>query len=209
MSAYFENSAISNSDLKHFKQNLGMTRELPVDMQPIFAFGTLFHKTILEPHLVTQEEKASELYPLAVKMQMRFWEDSLCRDFVMAQDFHREHEFYDTLEVGGMRIQARCKADGYRSGIRYFMELKGLKVSTERAFQEALINFDYDMGAAFYILTAKTPVAIIPAISKKNPKLMFKRIVKQYDDFYLGGEQKLIDALTLLRQYSPSDVTLV
>ncbi len=206
--SYFDHSAISNSDLKKFMQNLGLTRELPVNLQAIFAFGTLFHKTILEPNLVTREEKESEDYVLAMKMQMTFWEDSLCRDFVMAHDFQREKEFYDTLEVGGMRIQARCKADGFRSSIRYFMELKGLKVSTDRAFQEALVAFDYDMGIVFYMLTAKADVAIIPAISKKNPKLMFKRIVKKHDEFYAGGEEKLIHCLNQLRQFSPEDVQL-
>jgi len=208
MSNYFQHEFISNSDLKKFKQNLGLTRELPVDLEPIYAFGTLFHKTILEPHLVTDEEKLSPDYTLASRMAGTFWRDSLCRSFIMASDFQREHEFYDTLEVGGMRIVSRCKADGWRSNMRWFMELKGLKVDSEKAFQAALLNFDYDMGAVFYMLTAKSELCLIPGISKKKD-VMFKRIVKKWDDFYLGGEQKLIDCLKLLKEYSPEDVVMV
>lgn len=208
MSEYFSHGAISNSDLKRFKQNLGLTRELPVNLEAIFAFGSLFHKIILEPNLITSEDRAHADFKLAERMKETLWKDSLCRDFIMASDFHREFEVYDTLEVGGMQINARCKADGIRTGIRYLLELKGLNVSTERAFNEALVNFDYDQAAVHYMLTAKCDVTLIAGISKKKD-VMFKRIIKKHDDFYATGEQKLIDTLKLLITYSPSDVTFI
>ncbi len=206
--SYFDHDSISNSDLKRFKQNLGGSREAPPNLEAIFAFGTLFHRIILEPHLITAEDRAHPDFSLAERMQKTFWRDDLCRAFVMASDFHREHEFYDTLEVGGMRIQARCKADGYRQKLGYFMELKGLNVDTDKAFQAALLNFDYDQAAVHYMLTAKCDLCLLPGISKKKD-VMFKRIVKRHDDFYLGGEHKLIGILHQLKEFSPSDVEMI
>ncbi len=208
MSDYFGHPFISNSDLKHFKQNLGMSRELPVNLQAIFEFGSLFHRIILEPNLITDEDKNHPDFSKAERMKDTFWKDQLCRSFIMATDFSREHEIYDTLEVGGMRIQARCKADGIRTQLRFLLELKGLNVSTEKAFQDSLINFDYDQAAVHYMLTSKCELTLIAGISKKKD-VMFKRIVKRHDDFYLGGEQKLIDCLKLLKDFSPDDVVMV
>lgn len=207
--SYFSHSNISNSDLKRFKERLGLTRPAPENLEAIFAFGTLFHKSILEPHLVTDEEKNAADWPLAKAMADRFWKDELCRNFALAKDFRREHEFYDTLTVNGMQIDARCKADGYRDKMKFFMELKGLKVNSQKAFENSLIDLDYDQACAHYMLTSRCDVALIVGISKFSPYNLFKRIVKKHDDWYLNGEQKLIDTLLKLKDFSPEDVRMV
>lgn len=208
MGDYFGHENISNSDLKKFKTNLGGGREAPANLQAIYDFGSLFHRSILEPHLITKEDREHPDFKLAERMQKTFWRDELCRNFMMASDFSAEVEFYDTYEVGGMRIKARAKADGHRSKLGFFMEIKGLNVDTEKAFQAALLNFDYDQAAVHYMLTSKCNVCLLPGISKKKD-VMFKRIIKKHDDFYLGGEHKLIETLKQLHQYSPEDVEIL
>lgn len=207
--SYFDHPHISNSDLKKFKQQLGMLREPPENLQAIFEFGNLFHKSILEPHLVTDEEKKSSDYKLAKAMSTRFWQDEMCRHFIMSKDFKREHEFYEPLTVGGMQVNARCKADGARTKMKFMLELKGLAADTQKAFEESLVAMDYDQACAHYLLTSGYDVMLIVAISKRKPERLFKRIVKKYDDWYLMGEQKLIDTLKLVRSYSPEDILIV
>lgn len=206
MSTYFDHHYISNSDIKKFLQQIGLKREAPANLEAIFELGTLIHATIFEPYL---SNKQHEKYELACKMRETFWKDPMCRDFVLKKDFRREHEVYRTVSVGGMKFNARCKCDGIRTGINVPLELKGLNIETDSAFQQALTSFDYDQGVAHYMLTTGADMMIVVAISKKKPDRLFKKIVKKHDNFYAEGEHKLIEALHLLREYSPEDVQLV
>lgn len=205
---YFDHPYVSNSDLKNFKKKIGMAPEDPLNLQAIFDFGSLFHATILEPHLTNKDDMSDDAV-LARKMKDTFFKDELCRSFVMAPDFKREEEFYNQVEVDGMRFNSRCKADGVRTGLKVFLEIKGLGIDSEKAFKEALTRFDYDQGIAHYMLTSKCDMAIIVGISKRKPERMFKKIVKKHDEFYAWGEEKLIQVLRLLHTYSPEDIQLV
>jgi hypothetical protein len=206
MSAYFSHDYISNSDIKKFLQQIGLKREAPANLDKIFELGTLIHSSILEPHTANTNHKD---YDLACRMRDTFWKDDFCRNFAMAKDFQREYEVYSTVEVGGMQFNSRCKCDGIRTGLNIILEIKGLNVDTEKAFMDALPSFDYDQGVAHYMLTKKAPMEVIVGLSKKKPERLFKKIVKMHDNFYAEGEQKLIDALKLLMEYSPDDVNLI
>lgn len=203
---YFQHPYLSNSDLKNFKRQLGLLPEEPENLQEIFDLGTLFHALILEPHIA---DLANKDVQLALQMRDTFWADKFCRNFVMAADFKREQAFYEDRQVGPYKVKLRCKCDGVRTRLKAFLELKGLNVENEKAFREALFRFDYDQGGSHYTITTDYDFGIIVGISKKNPKKLFKWIIKKHDEFYLGGEQKLINDLTLLRDYSPEDVLLI
>lgn len=201
---YFSHSHLSNSDLKAFKKKLGMTPEDPENLQEIFAMGTLSHAVIFEPHLANKEHESLDL---AMAMQKTFWADSTCRYFASANDFHREKAFYnDAAVVGPYKVKLRCKTDGVRTRTKAYMEFKGLSIETEKAFREALVRYDYDQACAHYMLTGDFRMCLFVGISKKDPRKIFKWYVKKHDEFYLQGEQKLIDNLALLREYSPDDV---
>lgn len=205
MSDYFKHSYISNSDLKDFKKKIGQAWEDPLNLQEIFDFGTLFHATILEPHLA---DKTHEDYELALKMRDTFWKDAACRMFASANDFHREKPFYEKVQVGPYKVALRCKCDGVRLRTGVYLELKGLNVSSEKAFREALVRYDYDQACAHYMITGGFRMALIVGISKKDPRQLYKWFVKRHDNFFLEGEEKLIQVLELLKQYSPEDVLL-
>jgi hypothetical protein len=206
MSEYFQHPYISNSDIKNFLKQIGLKREDPPNLQAIFDLGTLIHSNILEPHLADVKH---DQYQLACKMRDTFWKDAWCRDFISKKDFKREHEIYRTVEVGGMQFNSRCKCDGIRTGINVILELKGLNVETEKAFNDAITTFDYDQAAAHYILTANAPMQVIIGLSKKKPERLFRKIIKKHDNTYAEGEHKLIESLQLLSQYSPDDIKIL
>lgn len=206
MDNYFQHDYISNSDLKDFKKKLGRSFEDPANLQEIFEFGSLFHATILEPHLA---DKKHEDYELALAMRDTFWKDPVCRAFAMASDFRREQPFFEERVVGPYKVKVRCKCDGVRTRLKVFLELKGLNLDNEKAFRSALERYDYDQAASHYSITGDFGMGMIVGISKRDPTKLFKWFTKRHDEFYLGGEQKLIDTLTLLRGYSPEDVRLV
>lgn len=209
MSAYyFNHQYISNSDLRAFRVKMGLAREMPENMQAIYDFGELFHKSILEPNRITEEEREHPDFELAQTMAKQFWKDPICRQFAMASDFEREKEFYNAdVAVGPYLFSGRAKMDGARTKIRYMLELKGLGVSTQKQFEEGLVALDYDQAVAHYQATSGYELSLMVGISKRREAL-FRRIVKRYDDWYLNGEQKLIDNLTLLREWSPEDVRM-
>jgi hypothetical protein len=205
MSDYFQHSFISNSDIKSFKKKMGLSFEDPLNLQEIYDFGTLFHATILEPHL---SDKNHEDYELALKMRDTFWKDPVCRAFAMASDFEREQPFYNDAVVGPYKVKLRAKCDGVRRRMKVFLELKGLGLDNDKAFRSALVRYNYDQAASHYAISGDFGMGLIVGISKKDPTKLFKWWMKRYDDWYLQGEQKLIDDLTLLREFSPEDIPL-
>lgn len=202
---YFQHDFISNSDLKSVKKKLGQSFEEPENLQEIFSLGTLIHATILEPNLA---DKTHEKYSLALAMRDTFWADPACRAFAMAPDFKREQPMYEERQVGPYKVKLRCKYDGIRERLKVQLELKGLNLDTEKAFRSALERYDYDQAVVHYMITGDLKMALIVGISKKDPTKLFKWFVKRHDEFYLQGEQKLIENLEVLRDLSPEDVIL-
>lgn len=208
---YFQHDFLSNSDLKDFKKKVLAGREDPINLEQILALGTLIHSVILEPHLKEEyrDKVDPEEWELAMRMRDTFWADPISRAFAIAPDFHRETPFFnENAVVGPYRVKLRCKTDGVRPRIKMYLELKGLKAATQTAFRDALVNYDYDQATAHYMHTGDFDRALIVGISKSDPKKLFKWFVKRHDEFFAGGDQKLIDILTLLREYSPDDVLL-
>lgn len=205
---YFERSEISSSDIKAFLKKLGGGMAEPANLESIFSLGTLIHASILEPHLKDLSMSKEDL-ELANKMKNTFYKDSLCQMFIMRPDFCREEEVYGEIQVGDMVINARCKCDGLSRGIASILELKSTACNTEKSFKEAIDRLMYDMSAVLYMLLTNAKMMLIVGICKKNPDLLFKKLIKKHDETYLQGEQKLIDALKLIQQYSPEDVCTV
>lgn len=201
--SYFDHEYASNSDLKKL-MNLG--KELPENIGVIYDQGTLNHQALTEKHkadewLRQQQEEitvacveAKRKYDLACTMAKTVLKDDLCRKMIMMQDFRREHEFY-RLDVYG--IKGRCKTDGDSKMISTCFEYKGLSVTTDKAFEEALYHFDYDQGAAWYMDTMRYKYWLIAAVSKAQPDRLFKRIVDRNHQIYISGREKVIKATNL------------
>lgn len=208
--SYFDHPYISNSDIKAFLKSQGKGFEDPENLQLIFDFGSYFHSSILEPHLQPSELLSKDDVALAHQMRDTFWKDPLLRYFVTSDDFHREKAYHEKeVKVGPYVVKLKCKCDGVRLRTKTFLELKGLNVGSEKEFREALVRYEYDQAAAHYMLTGDFERGIVVGISKRNPKLLWKWFVKRHDEWYNQGEQKLIDDLTIIREFSPEDVRLV
>lgn len=206
---YFDHEYISASDLKSFLKKTQGGRQEPENLQEIFALGTLIHATILEPHLIDEEMKEEHL-DLARQMRKTFFKDEMCRMVMMRSDFEREQEFYNPdVIVGNMKYHGRCKADGASKGISLLLELKGLSLTTQKAFEESIDHLNYDLACAHYILTSGLNTMMLVGISKTKPDRLFKKIVKKHDETYLVGEEKLIQTLRQLQQFSPEDVQTI
>jgi hypothetical protein len=192
MSQYFDHSYASNSDLKRFMNEYVYQKKQMenVNLDVIFEQGTLNHHALTEPHKADRTHKD---YDLAVKMASTVLKDDLCRRVIMMKDFRREHEWYRQDVYG---IRGRCKADGDSKALKVCFEYKGLGLTTDKAFEEALFEFDYDQGAAWYLNTMQYDLILIAAVSKKQPDRLFKRIIDRNHKIFQVGDQKCIKATT-------------
>lgn len=204
---YFNHPSASNSNLKEIVDRYN-GRTKPENIQLLYDFGTEFHSGIIEPHKMDKTKITTDQVELIAEMSKTFWKDDLCRKIAMMHDFRREHEFYRQNRFG---IGARCKTDGDSKKLRVILELKGLGVSTEKAFKDSLLHLDYDQGAAWYLNVASgvndsvydaimlrrhTSITyydfkLIVGISKKDPKLLFKMLIDRNHPYYKSGLQKV------------------
>lgn len=206
---YFSRPEISASDLKHFVKKMGGSFEEPANLEAIFEFGSMYHSVILEPHLSTNYNVTEKEVEIAYLMKDTFFSDPLNRMIIMRSDFKREETCVKEIEVGGMRYLARCRCDGISKGISTVLEIKGLSITTQKAFEEAISRFLYDLSSVHYLLTTDCDKMLIVGISKIKPSLMFKKIIKRHDELYLQGEEKLVQVLRQWHQISPEDIRLV
>lgn len=209
--AYFSSDYISNSDLKRLKKIWDPDRADPENMEEIFDLGTLIHACLLEPMVakviiarklaaaITQAErdKVMQDYELAKAMAETVKRDRICGPLMTYHDFTPEHEFYRQNVHG---VMARCKCDGKSKGLSFVLEYKGLSVSTQRAFEDAIVNFDYDQGAAWYLDVTGYRRTLIAAVSKKDPRKIFKVLIDRDHIFYRTGREKVEHSLEVYRQ---------
>lgn len=212
--SYFDNDYVSNSDLKAAMAKANGKVE-PENLQEIFDAGTLNHQALLEPHkaqrwfdirrdqmIVAPKEEIQKLkdqYALAKAMAETVLKDSLCRQLIMMPDFRREHEWYrsNIFDLKG----ARCKTDGDSKMLSTIFEYKGLAVTSENQFEAALLHHDYDQSAHWYLDVVGYKNYLIVGVSKKNPKLLFKRLITRDHDMYHSGGVKVELAIRTWKQF--------
>lgn len=183
--SYFDHNFVSNSDLKKLHNRLAGKPEID-NLQQIFDAGTLNHNTLLEPY---KADKTHTGYPLAKAMADTTLKDPLCRSVIMHPDFRREHEWYRSKMWGLEGV--RCKTDGDSKELSTIFEYKGLAVTTDKAFGEAIYYHDYDASCFFYLNVVGYDNYLIVGVSKKNPKLLFKRLLTRDSHEYKSGGIKI------------------
>lgn len=184
--SYFNSSYVSNSDLKEIMSRLSGVQK-PENIQQIYDFGSAFHGGILEPHKDVPNVSDNDKQ-LISRMHKTIWADDLLRNMILIPDFRREHEFYRENIHG---VKARCKMDGSSKMMSTILELKGLSVSTYKAFIEAVDRFDYDQGAAWYLDVTRYKQCLIAGISKKEPDRLFKLLIDRDHQMYKSGVVKI------------------
>lgn len=197
MSAYFQHHYISNSDLKQLRKMVDPKFQDPADLEEIFAFGTLVHALILEPHKADMNHKD---YGIAMDMARTFIADPLCSKLLHVHDLRREHEFYRSNVFG---VNARCKCDAESKALDLVFEFKGLSVTSDREFEIAIDRFDYDQAITWYINTSRRSNYFMVAGSKKAPKKLFKRYVHNRHLYYGRGMVKVNESIQLFLETFP------
>lgn len=200
--SYFHHQYASNSDVKKIVDRHEGRSEME-GLQAIYDLGTEVHAGVLERHKMRPEVTTDEQKELIDAMAKRFWKDELCRNFVMMADFRREHEFYRVNRFGLEGV--RCKCDGESRSLRSILELKGLSVTTDKAFRESILHLKYDQGAAWYIDTATGHVKyerkLIVGMSKKDPDLLFKVLIDRNHAYYKSGMEKIKNGIGVWKMY--------
>lgn len=200
---YFDSHYVSNSDLKEIVSRVNGGFEKPENIEEIYSFGTLSHAMIFQPHLADVGKHSDEEIELTKRMRGTFMEDRLCRDFITMPDFRTEHEWYRE-DFGGYGVKGRCKADGDSKMLRTGLEFKGLGITTQSAFKEAIDRFAYDQGVVWYMDGTGYDRWLIAAISKKNPKKLFKELVDKDHPMYKSGRKKIDYSVGIFKQYIPA-----
>jgi hypothetical protein len=201
--SYFNHPYASNSELKEIVSR-SEGRQKPENIQQIYDFGSGFHAGILEPHKADFTNVSPENQELIKEMSATFWRDKLCREFAMAPDFKREHEYYRKERFG---ISAKCKVDGQSKKLGVILELKGLSVTTQKAFEEGIYHLCYDQGAAWYLNVASEYQSMtfrskfFVGISKNRPDRLFKLLVDRDHAVYKSGLQKVRKAVNIWKIY--------
>lgn len=189
---YFGHHFASNSDIKEIVAR-AENRQKPDNIQEIYDFGSNFHAGIVEPHKCAWADMSEEDADLVRAMSKTFWKDKVCRDIAMTSDFRREHEFYRINRFG--LEGARCKADGETKKLQLCLELKGLSLSSEKQFKEAILFHDYDQATAWYLPTMTSHTfyrrQLIVGISKIDPGLLFKMLIDRDHPYYKSGTEKV------------------
>ncbi len=200
--SYFNHHYASNSDVKTIVDRHNGVQK-PDNIELIYDLGTEIHAGVLERHKLRSEVTTDEQKLLIKAMADRFWKDELCRSIVMMPDFRREHEFYRKDRYGLEGV--RCKVDGETRSIRTILELKGLSVTTEKAFRESILHLRYDQGATWYIDTAtgyiKYERKLIVGMSKKDPDLLFKVLIDRHHPYYKSGMEKIKHGVGIWKSY--------
>lgn len=196
---YFDSDYISNSDLKRVNKYWNPRYREPENIEEIFKDGTLIHETLLEPHKVLHLNRdTNPKYALALDMAKTTLEDRLTKSLFMMPDFRVEHEFYKQNIHG---VKARCKMDGSSKIASTIFEYKGLSVTSQNAFEEAIMTFDYDQGAAWYLDVTGYRRCLIGAPSKKNSRKYFKVVIDRDHLLYKTGEVKVLKSIEILKTF--------
>jgi hypothetical protein len=200
--SYFKHHFASNSDIKTIvDRHNGIQKPDNIDL--IYDLGTEIHAGVLERNKLRAEVTTNDQKLLINAMADRFWKDELCRNIVMMPDFKREYEFYRINRFG--LEGARCKVDGKSDAIRTILELKGLSVTTEKAFKESILHLNYDQGAAWYLDTATGHIKyvrkLIVGMSKKDPDLLFKVLIDRDHAYYKSGMDKVKEGVKIWKMH--------
>lgn len=193
---YFDHHFVSNSDLKLLRAKVDPKFKPLVNLDEIYTAGTLNHHALIEPY---KADKAHPKYELACTMAKTVLKDKICARIILAADFRREWEWY-RLKVHGLK-GVRCKTDGSSKMFSVIFEYKGLAVSTENAFEEAIHHFDYDQAIAWYMPIVRHKHYLLAGVSKKHPDRLFKRLIDEYHPLYKSGAEKVKKSQILWNTY--------
>lgn len=192
---YYDRSEVSNSDLSQL-----LDKEQLYSLEAAYRFGNLIDALITEPercdHLnrrVDGEQFTKEEWDLAYAMLKAWRKDELCMMFSrlgVGQKVFTHDAF--NIEYMGVEfsLPVRCKFDLWVGNLNFGADVKSTVATTQSAFENSIVHFDYERQAAYYMDLSKSDKFLFAGISKKPPHKIFKVAVKRGDALYNSGKQK-------------------
>lgn len=206
---YYSRSEISNSDLTSLKYKIYPQLNFlkPKDRIKAFHLGTLVDCLITEPEkanhyrmMVDDEKYTSSEWKWGLKMRNALFEHAKkdhFLDFVLKNSKDQSWFYNPAMEIEyecfNFNIAARCKFDWWLG--TFGGDLKTTAAVSQSQFESEIDFVDWDRSRAYYmdVVHSINPLwgnqDFIFAISKKNHKVFFKKIIRG-DETYLRGKEK-------------------
>lgn len=196
---YYERAEVSNSDLSWLKKYWEPAQYF-IDLQNAFKFGSLIDAMITEPEKVNYfsltcagEQYTKEDFEKAQAMKKAFYSDPFCASMVkqcVSQKNVIVPDFKIQLSTGfEFTLAARCRWDLFCEKIDLGGDIKSTSATTQKQFEEAIRELDYDRSRAWYMDLSKRNNDVLIGISKVNFKV-FKVTIKRGDKLYQSGLDK-------------------
>lgn len=162
------------------------------DLIDAYRFGSLLDAVITEPEKVsTIEHTPAELLQCKAMFQS-FLKQPFCAQ--VHKSFDKQFELYcDDLpfEYNGVKFKLpfKMRADFRR---RPFMaDLKSTACTTQKSFEAACEQFDYDRQAAVYMKMTGDKSFMLIGVSKVKPYNVFQVAIKDGDERHKSGVEKM------------------
>jgi len=196
---YYSRPEVSNSELS-WLEKYWLPQNIVVDLEAAYRFGSLLDAMITEPgqvnhfkYTVSGEQFTREEFEKAASMKRAFFADPFCKNLAAQSEMQKVSVKKDWLinyEGFEFKLDVRCKWDFFRSDIDLSGDLKSTACTTQKAFEQSIIHFNYDRQAAFYMDIESKSNFIFIGVSKEQPYKIFKVPVKRGGELYNSGKAK-------------------
>jgi len=224
---------LSSTDLRRLLRSPAHYRNPQKLESPALAFGSLAHAFVLEPHVAEARYRPRADVDGRTKegKAVRDWEASLAAQqgiqFVSRSDYDaavsiasavRTHLGASALIAGGMAeaagicdgfcdVNVRIKPD-YRTD-KYIVDLKTTTDARPDAFVRSVVNFGYEVQAAFYVDVAQAIDGLKRdfywvAVEKDAPYAV--AVYKASDEMLERGRQQYRKAIDLYKECASLDL---
>lgn len=198
MGNYFEQTQfVSNSDLTNLKKLFNLEEER--DLSKAYNFGSLVDAMITEEQAVGRFASLHDAEELkrAEMMKKAGLADSTLKLFMETSKL--QHEVYRNafpIHYQGQEITLpmRCKFDFLNKGLKTGADLKTTACTSQKAFVDAIFQFDYDRQAALYMDLMGLERFMFIGLGKKPGRggkhPVFKYAVIRGDETHQKGKRK-------------------
>ena len=209
---YYSRSEVSNSDLTSLKYKLYPQLNFLKEKDKLKAFhlGTLIDCLVTEPEkanhyrfTVDDEQYTEKDWEWGISMRnalIKASKKDKFLEYVLAksdsQKWFSNDDMVFEYECFNFSLPVRCKFDWWLGN--FGGDLKTTAATTQQQFEAEIDFVDWDRSRAYYmdIVHSINPLwgnqDFIYAISKKNKKVFFKKILRG-DSTYLSGREKYMN----------------
>lgn len=203
MSDYYSSPYVSNSTLSKLKDELSASDQQ--DKVANYAFGSLFHAFLLEPHKLDHINHQCdgvgyfpEEFAKARAMRDAVLKDPACA--LMHRVSQKEFELYRDdvpFSIDGLEfaLDCRIKMDEYHPATDTISDFKTCNVKTHQEFLEIIDLFDWDRQVAFYLTVSNAKRFVLRGVSKIKGHPTFSVYVDRNHAIYQSGLAKMNELL--------------